>query len=320
MRFNHWRGGALALVAAASVAWVLGPARAEERVAETKAGSGAQAEFVGAATCLGCHEDRESFKRNVHAKSMPNGKGIEFERTCETCHGPGSLHAAAAGDKNNPDFFTVRNAKKLHGEESAGICLQCHTGGKRMHWSGSAHETKGVACASCHSIHADSVNGGKPPLLKKASVPEVCAQCHADKLAQIRKSAHMPLLEGKMSCVSCHNPHGGAGERNLVKPSVTETCYQCHTEKRGPFLWEHPPVREDCLNCHNPHGSHNDSMLVTKLPLLCQRCHIGTRHPATVYDATTIDKFNNRAFNRACVQCHSQIHGSNHPSGKFLHR
>ena len=29
--------------------------------------------------------------------------------------------------------------------------------------------------------------------------------------------------------------------------SVNELCYTCHTEKRGPFLFEHAPVREDCV-------------------------------------------------------------------------
>lgn len=287
--------------------------------AEMKAPTEA-AQYIGAQTCLNCHTNRETFRHNLHAKSMPNAKGIDFEHTCETCHGPGSLHAAAAGDRNNPGFSTVHNPAKMKPAEVSAICLQCHEGGNRMHWQGSMHEKRGVGCTSCHSMHNEAANDGRSPLLKKTAVVEVCAQCHSDKISQIRKSSHMPLLEDKMSCANCHNPHGGPGERNLVKASVTETCYQCHTEKRGPFLWEHPPVREDCRNCHNPHGSHNESMLVLKLPLLCQRCHQGTRHPPTVYDATTVDKFNNRAFNRACVQCHSQIHGSNHPSGKRFHR
>ena len=65
---------------------------------------------------------------------------------------------------------------------------------------------------------------------------------------------------------------------------VNELCLQCHTEKRGPFLWEHAPVRENCLNCHNPHGSNHDKLLVAKQPYLCQRCHMNTRHPGTFYD------------------------------------
>jgi DmsE family decaheme c-type cytochrome len=173
-------------------------------------------------------------------------------------------------------------------------------------------------CTNCHSVHNEAANEGKPPLLAKKTEAEVCYQCHAEKKAQIRKSAHMPLVEGKMGCTGCHNPHGTAGERLLVKPSVVETCYQCHQDKRGPFLWEHPPVRENCLNCHDPHGSHNDYMLVNKPPLLCQRCHTpGSGHPAGDFGLDQEFSSNqNKMFGQACVNCHSRIHGSNHPSGK----
>ena len=42
-------------------------------------------------------------------------------------------------------------------------------------------------------------------------------------------------------------------------------------------------------------------------------------YTATVYDAVQLQT-SNRVFSRACVSCHAQIHGSNHPSGNFLVR
>ncbi|OGR87035.1 MAG: hypothetical protein A3J74_03105 [Elusimicrobia bacterium RIFCSPHIGHO2_02_FULL_57_9] len=149
---------------------------------------------------------------------------------------------------------------------------------------------------------------------------ETCFQCHADKKAQIRKSAHMPIVEGKMGCTACHQPHGSTSDKLLAKNSVNETCYSCHQDKRGPFLREHPPVRENCLNCHLPHGSHNDKMLVAKVPMLCQRCHQLGYHPTTFYGMTQINAENPRNFNRGCIDCHSRIHGSNHPSGVYFQR
>ena len=84
---------------------------------------------------------------------------------------------------------------------------------------------------------------------------------------------------------------------------VNEKCLECHTEKRGPFLWEHAPVRENCLNCHDPHGSNHDKMLVAKQPYLCQRCHLNTRHPGTLYDGQNTvggGLLSNRAVEHAC--------------------
>ncbi len=74
---------------------------------------------------------------------------------------------------------------------------------------------------------------------------------------------HMPVREGKMECGSCHNVHGSANVK-LLKAGTTlnESCVSCHTEKRGPMLWEHPPVAESCTTCHDAHGTNNDRMLV----------------------------------------------------------
>ena len=131
----------------------------------------------------------------------------------------------------------------------------------------------------------------------------------------------MPLREGKMDCASCHNPHGSTNVRMLkVGNWVNETCVSCHAEKRGPFLWDHAPVREACNTCHDPHGSNNDRLLVAKLPMLCQRCHIGTRHPSTIYDGNQLAAKSNRLIGRGCVNCHAQIHGSNSPAGNAFLR
>lgn len=169
-------------------------------------------------------------------------------------------------------------------------------------------------------MHNTEANGGKRPLLTKATQLETCFQCHADKLAQIKKSAHMPLIEGKMGCTSCHQPHGSTTERLLNKDSVVETCVACHADKRGPFLREHPPVRENCLTCHVAHGSHNDKMLVMKAPMLCQRCHQLGSHPTAFYGQVQTGLENPRSFNRGCVDCHPRVHGSNHPSGVLNQR
>jgi DmsE family decaheme c-type cytochrome len=151
--------------------------------------------------------------------------------------------------------------------------------------------------------------------LAKPTEAEVCFACHKMKKMQFQKSSHMPLMEGKVTCVDCHNPHGSPNPNQLVEGSANENCLKCHAEKGGPMLWEHPPVKENCLSCHNPHGSNHDNLLVVKRPRLCQRCHDEARHPGTPRTAT--EAF---VFNLGCTNCHSQIHGSNHPSGMHFIR
>jgi predicted CXXCH cytochrome family protein len=76
------------------------------------------------------------------------------------------------------------------------------------------------------------------------------------------------------------------------------------------------------MNCHDPHGSLHPRMQIAKLPRMCQQCHDETRHPTQPYsDASAAPEFfpNSRMFDRGCLNCHSMIHGSNHPAGmRFL--
>jgi DmsE family decaheme c-type cytochrome len=129
------------------------------------------------------------------------------------------------------------------------------------------------------------------------------------------RASHMPLREGKLECTSCHNPHGTPNDKLLLQASVNQNCYTCHAEKRGPFLWEHAPVRENCTNCHDAHGTMADKMLKVKTPLLCQQCHQTSSHPGPAYPAQS-----RYAFNQACLSCHMAIHGSTHASGNRFFR
>ena len=107
----------------------------------------------------------------------------------------------------------------------------------------------------------------------------------------------------------------------LVSHSVNTVCYTCHAEKRGPFLFEHPPVTENCVNCHDAHGSNHEKMLKTIKPRLCQQCHDPTSHPTRAY-AINDPKLIPLRFipGRQCVNCHFNIHGSNHPAGHAFTR
>jgi DmsE family decaheme c-type cytochrome len=296
------------------------PVETKPVIPETKPAAAAPSgslEYVGASTCLSCHQNQEHFKDTVHARAFAQFKGIALEKSCETCHGPGSLHAAAAGDRSNPGFSTIKNLKNLSAVDLNKTCLECHADQNRLHWVGGRHESRNVSCLACHSVHAAQ---NDKLLLVKPKIEQVCAQCHQDIVAKVRRDAHMPVEEGKMDCTSCHNPHGSSTNKMLKADSANDTCYTCHADKRGPFLWEHPPARENCLNCHDPHGSHNEKMLVARMPFLCQRCHNASGHPGTPYDQTSINAQNARSLAGSCTNCHPSIHGSNHPSGNYLTR
>jgi DmsE family decaheme c-type cytochrome len=272
----------------------------------------ADAKYVGDDSCLGCHEEqRAGYERSPHHWAS-DPRTPAAEQGCETCHGPGSKHADDPDHVNIINDFTVMKPDAINA-----VCTTCHNRGDHALWDGSQHERRGVTCTNCHSLHSPKSDTG---FLKAKTEPEVCAACHRDKAAKVERAVHMPLGEGKMACSSCHDPHGSTNVKLLRKgDSISELCTSCHADKRGPFLYEHAPARDGCVTCHDPHGSANDSMLVVKTPMLCQRCHVGTRHPSTIYDSTNITS-TLRVYSRACVMCHADIHGSNHPAGRFFIR
>ena len=267
--------------------------------------------YVGTETCVTCHEGYDaSVNRSKHAFAR-DPRTPAAKQGCESCHGPGEAHT------NDPASIKPRQFAKISAQETSDTCTTCHNRGEHAMWKGSSHDSRNISCTSCHSVHKPASEKG---FLKASTQTAQCATCHADKANKLDRSGHMPVREGKMECMSCHNVHGSKNTKLLRAGfNVNESCTSCHAEKRGPFLWEHAPVRESCVSCHDPHGSSNERMLVAKAPFLCQRCHNHSRHPATVYDAAQLPT-SNRIFGRSCVQCHQQLHGSNHPSGNFLVR
>ena len=273
----------------------------------------------GADTCLGCHNNPgvTNIFRTPHARpNDPRGPFGHGGLQCEACHGPGGAHVAGMGDVSKIIVFGPKSATPVQRQNAN--CLLCHQSNAAQHWASSAHAAADVACASCHQLHAP-----KDPLLTASTQVEVCTSCHQAQHADLLKPSHHPLREGKMACTACHSPHGSTAPAQLVKNTVNETCTSCHAEYRGPFLWEHQPVTEDCSNCHNAHGSVQPALLKLRPPFLCQTCHEGVGHPSILNTPQGLPGGGMPSaylLAGGCVNCHSQIHGSNHPSGRAFMR
>jgi len=315
-------------VAALAMGWLVAagtvgaaPAQEEPKV------QAPHAAYAGTETCLTCHEDQAaSVKTGAHSRAYRAGTPMAPQGCqachadtkaalgCEACHGPGKEHADAGGDKSK-----IKQISAQSPQDASQTCVSCHFRTQHALWGGSQHDQRSVGCTSCHSIHAAKAD----KQLKADNETGLCASCHRTIVNKQNKFNHMPVREEKLSCSSCHNVHGTANVKLLkAGGTVTESCVTCHAEKRGPFLWEHFPVTESCSTCHDPHGTNNERMLVSKEPFLCQRCHVTSRHPPTVYEGNLLNTSTNanKIFGRSCAACHQQVHGSNAPSGKAFLR
>lgn len=283
---------------------------------------------TGDATCTRCHDEGELKPVLSIAKTRHGTMADPKAGTCTSCHGESPTHI------NKPEGVEQRPAPDVnYGKKSETAisdrnqsCLNCHSGGQRMHWETGPHAAANLECTSCHKIHQQT-----DPIRERATQAEACFSCHKEQRAQVMRPNHHPIPEGKVICSDCHNPHGSAGPKLMQRDSVVATCYTCHMEKRGPFIRSHQPVTEDCTICHTPHGSVNDNLLKQRAPFLCNQCHENQTHQGLVPnpEGTLAPGFGSfatkAALGRGCLNCHTQIHGTNNPfddtsSGRALRR
>lgn len=276
----------------------------------------------GADTCLNCHGGDPAVMgvfRTRHAQPgdprTPFGHG---QLQCEACHGPGGAHTKRPkkGEERTPVVQFGRGKASTIAEQNT-MCLGCHNS-NLGNWHVAVHNDNGVGCADCHKAHDP-----RDPVRAKATQVEVCKTCHQLQVADSLLPFAHPVHEGQMACSSCHSPHGSLADASLKRDTINETCYTCHADKRGPFLWEHQPVSEDCTLCHKPHGSAQAGMLKQRPPFLCQQCHGAQGHPSVPGLPGGVPGGSNPSvylLGSGCANCHSQVHGSNHPSGTWLTR
>jgi DmsE family decaheme c-type cytochrome len=280
--------------------------------------------LTGDAKCTRCHDETEDYPVLAIGKTAHGTRADKRTPTCTSCHGESETHVNKPPDaieRPAPDRVFGKKSKTPIEERNA-ACLTCHQdSATRSHWDGSTHQTRDVACTSCHQIHT-----GHDKVRDKRTQPAVCFTCHKEQRGQIDRPSHHPIPEGKMACSDCHNPHGSVGPKLMKRDSINEVCYTCHMEKRGPFVHNHEPVSEDCSICHNPHGTVTPTMLKMRPPFLCHSCHtphssnniasvIPFQVPGNASVGNTTGKnATNYAMARGCLNCHTQVHGTNNPS------
>ena len=251
-----------------------------------------QLEEIGREMCLVCHELKPSFAHTPHA-------GLE----CESCHGPGNLHAEAGGG----DTLSLALLKSA---DVNSRCMSCHSKTDEVAgFGGGPHGRGGLSCVTCHISHPDRPGLS---LIKADRSTTLCSDCHRPEAADFRKPFHHPVPEKAMECDDCHLSHSrDLGRESQLELGSAHGCVSCHADKKGPFVFEHPPGKlSGCETCHQPHGSQNARMLTRNSVMqLCLECHTMTPgaapgQPPSFHDIRT-------ARFRNCLVCHGAIHGSN---------
>ena len=189
--------------------------------------------------CVSCHSGRPQPVLDGNGK-FHKPPFQELAVGCENCHGPGEAHIAAASTD------TIVNPAKLSGWLADNVCLPCHqTGDARVLRTAKSYNdfSPGSVLDGTLSIFIVPFTAQSPPQddLLEHYLSMRLSKCY-------RQSA------GKLSCVTCHDPH--------VQPTTTEApdffrkrCLTCHTDQSCSVAASERQKQnpaDNCIGCHMP--------------------------------------------------------------------
>jgi hypothetical protein len=200
--------------------------------------------------CMSCHNGLPEFVPNSQNKYLSIKTGID----CERCHGPGSLHVAQkqAGNivdtSKGPDY-TIVNPRRLPTELQNNVCQRCHLQGIAVVNDGKTFFDfrPGMHLSEVMNVFMPEYEGAKDKMIMAS---------HVERM----KKSNCYVSSGKMSCITCHNPH--VSVKFTPRTQYLNACQSCHGGAQQVHCSEDAAVRaqknDDCVTCHMPHNSSID--------------------------------------------------------------
>ena len=189
--------------------------------------------------CLHCHASGAAGAlpdaRNHYAGAPFATGGI----TCEACHGDGSAHVASGGKAR------MLNLDALEPVQRDSVCLNCHLEGQAgVNRLGKKIEDfrpgENLFDYALYFVYrSENGSGGRATSQYEALLKSACRRKSGDKL----------------TCTTCHDPHGSPPEEKRVE-FYRQRCLGCHSG--AAFAKNHHAENRDCTACHMARPPSND--------------------------------------------------------------
>ena len=180
--------------------------------------------------CAECHaQSHNSTMLTAHGANNDANGG-----SCQTCHGDATLHLKDP-TKNKP--VNALTAKDATPAQKTAVCMTCHAGQRQLSaWASGVHKKYDVSCVDCHAIHGSQAGANFKNVKAGAfaAAPYVttqrqlaykaCIACHRDQRGEIVKPSHHPIIEGKVACHDCHDPHGSLSPYQIKAETTYDLC------------------------------------------------------------------------------------------------
>ena len=161
-------------------------------------------------TCIGCHTTTVTI-------AGTELKDVEPNVGCESCHGPGSRHAAAMQEGLTEEAFIGFGSLA-----SVGALKQIEM------------------CGKCHRVpdmlHPEDVAADNPLITRFQPVGLLNSPCFLKS-------------EDRLGCTTCHDPHRHAAEN---PQRYVQSCLRCHDPHDRQSTSCPVSATADCVRCHMP--------------------------------------------------------------------
>jgi Flp pilus assembly protein TadD len=210
--------------------------------------------------CAGCHPNAGSAAGPEVALTPEEARGLAPGIGCEHCHGAGAEHARLA--RTEPEAVDAVRASIVRGGTGPWEgCAHCHAVGDDMPLA-RGEALRAGDDLSDHRRIATAIDPVRPDARFLADGRP--AQAHGFSAISFAQSRC--FREGKATCLTCHDPHGG-GLNNTDPDAACRDCHEAQAgdghsghvattrptpswrdEPRGP----EPSRAPGCVDCHAP--------------------------------------------------------------------
>ncbi len=202
---------------------------------------------------------------------------------CQRCHGPGQAHIETVRQALTTERVrsSIVNPARLSHERQMEVCIQCHLETTSLKLPATlSRYGRGVFSyrpgepLEDHILHFDRAPGQEQYRAREQAADSVANRSltraapyqsedrfeFASAAYRLRMSACYLKSSGKLTCVSCHNPHEPSNTPAAMR-RYEEACMSCHqTAVRRLEAERRHPVSRDCASCHMPKRRPSDAI------------------------------------------------------------
>jgi predicted CXXCH cytochrome family protein len=194
--------------------------------------------------CLACHAGRvAALGRSLNRYEEPVFH--EMAIGCENCHGPGAEHISFHQTEQLAETADpIVNPRHLSADHRDSVCYQCHLHGEARILRSGRSEFDFRPGMLYSDVWTMLVSEGESA---EKSGPHAVSQVQQTEASRCYQES-----QGKLGCISCHDPHQSPKEPERLE-FYRNRCLTCHQETGCDLpLRDRAAVKDSCIACHMP--------------------------------------------------------------------